>query len=79
NLTNSGKKVASSDEGMFMEEELGKETTFSNVYHPNISKHEKEELTKNRECIINMVEKEKRKELEQQIEDQEEEDFGMTR
>ncbi|MEG1288262.1 MAG: hypothetical protein RSD29_02815 [Bacilli bacterium] len=79
NLTNYGKKGDSSEEGMFTEEELGKETTFSNVYRPNISKHEKEELTKNRECMINMVEKEKRKELEQQIENQEEEDFGMTR
>lgn len=84
----SHKKADSSNDGMFMEEEFGKEVPGESNYHPKISnenvenlktKHEMEELAKMREHAINMAEEQKRKELDQQIEAEEEEDLGMSR
>lgn len=76
------------DSQMFMEEEIGKENPRKKIHRPKISnevieivkrKHEKEELTKMKEHVINMAEEQKRKELEQQVEIEEEEDLGMSR
>lgn len=84
----SHKKADSSNDGMFMEEEFGKEVPGESNHHPKISnenvenlkrKHEMEELAKMREHAINMAEEQKRKELDQQIEAEEEEDLGMSR
>ncbi|MDO5569668.1 MAG: hypothetical protein Q4G04_06155 [bacterium] len=77
------------DEGMFMEEEFGREIPNERVYRPKINneikraierKHEKEELTKTREYIVNLKEEQRRKEIQQQFEEeQNEEDLGMSR
>lgn len=76
------------NDDMYMEEEFGKESFHKKLHHPKISnevieivkrKHEMEELTKIREHAINMAEEQKRRELAQQIEIEEEEDLGMSR